>query len=271
MSEEGNKGFRFVSFGIVVETKPLGTDYVLASPVEELYIQDSGLIREKTTDFKGSKKAVSSVNFQSEHESKNFVRAKWVDLSGGNRTTPPDVVASETVMLMKYGDVDEYFWCDFGREPELRRLEDVLYSYSNLPAGVTAYDKNTSYWVHVSTKNKFIHIHTSMNDGEHTIYDVKIDTKAGKVLLKDGVGDSIEIDSPAGKITTIARSEIIRNAPKITDNSDTHIINTKSYTNNAKSITNNAPSVTNTGDVFTKGSDTANFNLNAKCICPNCR
>lgn len=271
MSEEGSKGLRFASFGVVVETKPEGTDYVLATPVEELYLQESGSIREKTKDFKGKKKAVGSVNFQTEHESKNFVRAKWVDISGGNRVTPPDVVANETVMLLKYGDVDEYFWCDFGREPSLRRLEDVLYSYSNLPSGMVAYDKTTSYWVHVSTKHKFLHIHTSMNDGEHTIYDIKIDTKAGKLLVKDAVGDSIEIDSPAGRITTIARSEIIRKAPKITDISDVHTINTKTYTNNAKSITNNSPIVTNTGNVVTKGSDTANFNLNAKCVCPNCR
>lgn len=270
MIEEGNKGFRFASFGIVVETKPLGTDYVLATPMEELYIQDSGIVREKTTDFKGSKKAVSSVNFQTEHESKNFIRAKWVDISGGNRTSAPDVVANETIMLMKYGDLDEYFWCDFGREPELRRLEDVLYSYSNLPTGIKAYDKKSSYWVHVSTKNKFIHIHTSMNDGEFTTYDFHIDTKAGKFTVTDGVGDSIEIDSPAGKITTIARSEIIRQAPKITDISDEHTINTKNYTNNAKSISNNSPLVKNSGNVQTNGSDTANFNLNAKCICPNC-
>ncbi|MBF6723666.1 hypothetical protein HN240_18970, partial [Acinetobacter baumannii] len=144
----------------VVETKPEGTDYILASPVEELYIQDSGKIREKTKDFKGSKKAVSSVNFKTEHESKNFIRAKWVDLSGGNRVTPPDVVANETVLLLKFGDVDEYFWCDFGREPELRRLEDVLYSFSNLPKGIQAYDKKSSYWVQISTKHKFVHVHT---------------------------------------------------------------------------------------------------------------
>ena len=271
MSEEHASGFRFYSFGIVVETKPEGTDYILASPVEELYLQESGVIREKTKDFKGKKKSVSSVNFQTEHESKNFIRAKWVDISGGNRVTPPDVVVNETVLLMKYGNVDEYFWCTFGREPELRRLEDVLYSFSNLPSGIKAYDKNTSYWVHVSTKHKFVHIHTSMNDGEFTTYDIKLDTKAGKLLINDAVGDSIELDSPAGRITTIARSEIIRKAPKITDISETHTINTKTYTNNAKSITNNSPIVTNTGNVVTKGSDTANFNLNAKCVCPNCR
>lgn len=271
MSEEGQSGFRFVSFGIVVETKPEGTDYVLVSPVEELYIQDSGIIRDKTKDFKGNTKALSSVNFQSEHESKNFVRAKWVDVSGGNRTTPPDLVVNETVLLMKYGNVDEYFWCDFGREPELRRLEDVLYSYSNLPSGIQAYDKNTSYWVHVSTKHKFIHIHSSMNDGEFTTWDIKVDTKKGIMTVQDAVGDSIEINSPAGRITTIARSEIIRKAPKITDISDTHTITTKTYTANAKSMTNNTPIVTNTGNVNTKGSDRANFNLNAKCVCPNCR
>ncbi len=256
-------GFRIYSFGIVVETKPEGTDYILASPVEELYIQDSGKIREKTKDFKGSKKAVSSVNFKTEHESKNFIRAKWVDLSGGNRVTPPDVVANETVLLLKFGDVDEYFWCDFGREPELRRLEDVLYSFSNLPKGIQAYDKKSSYWVQISTKHKFVHVHTAMNDEEFTTWDIHIDTKKGVLTVKDGVGDSIEINSPEGKITIIARSEIIRQAPKITDISNTHITQTGSHTVKAGIVTLDTPLTVHTGNVNTKGSDfAAKKNLN---------
>lgn len=266
-----DKGFRINSFGIVVETKPRGTDYILASPVDELYNQDSGNIREQSKTFQGNKKQVSSVNFKTEHESKNYIRAKWYDISGGNRTTAPDVVANETVLLFKYGDVDEYFWCTLGREPELRRLEDVLYSFSNLPSGIGAYDKKSSYWVHVSTKDKFLHIHTSNNDGEFTTYDIKIDTKKGVLNINDGVGNYIEMASNIGTITQVATKEIIRKAPKITDISETHVVNTTTLTNNASGgMTNNTPLVQNTGDVRTAGSDTANQNLNAKCVCPNC-
>lgn len=263
-------GLKFSSFGIVVEDKPPGTDYVLVSPIEELNLQESGLIREKTKNFVGNKKSISSVNFDTEHESKNFVRAKWYDISGGNRTSAPDVVASETVLLLKYGDVDEYFWCDFGREPGLRRLEDVLYSFSNLSSPGAAYDKDSSYWIRVSTRDKFLHIHTADNDGELTTFDIKLDTKAGYIEIKDGLGNFIEMNSREGRIIERATTEIIREAPIIRDISDNHLVETKTLLNRATEITNDAPLVTNTGDVNTAGKDTANQNLNAKCTCPNC-
>lgn len=260
MSNE--KGFRISSFGIVVETKPAGTDYILVSPVDELYNQSSGLIKEKSKTFQGNKREVKTVSFKTEHESKDYVRAKWYDISGGNRTTAPDVCANETVLLFKYGDVDEYFWCTLGREPELRRLEDVLYSYSNLPDGMMAYDKTTSYWVHVSTRDKFLHIHTSNNDGEFTTYDIRIDTKQGNLKINDGVGNSIEMASDIGTISQIATKEIIRKAPKITDISENHTVQTKTLTNNAASgIKNATPLVVNTGNVKTAGTDTAKVQL----------
>lgn len=263
-------GLKIHSMGIVVEDKPEGTDYILVSPVEELNLQESGLIREKSKDFVGNKKSTSSVNFDTEHESKNYVRAKWTDISGGNRTTSPDVVAGETVLLLKYAEVDEYFWCDFGREPSLRRLEDVLYSFSNQPSKGAEYDKQTSYWVQVSPRKKLLHIHTADNDGELTTYDIKIDTKKGHLEIKDGLGNFIEMNSAAGSIREVALTEIVREAPTIRDISTNHMVETGNLVNKAGGITNDTPLVQNTGDVNTAGSDTANQNLNAKCTCPNC-
>lgn len=255
---ERQSKLRLYSLGVVVESKPPGTDYILVSPVEELSLQESGLIKEQTHTFTGVKPNTQGSQFNTEHESKNYVRAKWVDISGGNRTTAPDVVSNETVLLLKYANVDEYFWCDFGREPLLRRLEDVLYSYSNLPTGVKAYDKKTSYWVHVSTRDKFVHLHTADNDGEFTTYDVRIDTKNGRLDIKDGVGNLIELDSAQGRITEIATQEIVRKAPKITDICQTYAVKSSDITLSASSITQDAPLVTHTGNVVTKGSCKAN-------------
>lgn len=271
--------FRMYSLGIVVETKPPGTDYILVSPMEELSIQNSGLIFEQEEGFRGSKRPITSTHFKSEHTSKNYVRAKWQSIGNGNRTSAPDVYIGETVVIYKYGNVDEYFWDDIGREPILRRLEDVLYSFSNKSGGITQeeYDKDTSYWVQVSTRDKFIHIHSSDNDGEACTYDIRIDTAAGKVRIEDGLGNFTEWDSPAGTHTTVMNTEIIRRAPKITDYCETHTVNTEkhiinsntiehsanSITNDANNITNKASVVNNTGDVNTQGKDFAaggNFN-----------
>lgn len=252
-----SSGLRFHSLGIVVESKPPGTDYILVSPIEELNLQESGLIKEQTKAFVGNKKSTGSVNFDTEHESKNYVRAKWVDISGGNRTTAPDVVSNESVLLLKYANVDEYFWCDFGREPSLRRLEDVLYSFSNVSAPGAEYDKSTSYSIHISTRDKFVHIHTANNDGELTTYDLRIDTKKGLLEIKDGLGNSIEMNSAAGSIKQVAVTEIIREAPSIKDVSSNHTVETGTLLNKAGGITNDAGLVTNTGNVVTSGSDTA--------------
>ena len=253
--------FRMYSIGIVVETKPPESDYILVSPMEELGVQESGNIREVENGFAGSKPPVSSVNFKTEHTSKNYVRAKWNSIGQGNRTSAPDVVVNETVILYKYGDVDEYFWDESGREPSLRRLENILYSFSNIPdgIGIKEYDKTTSYNIEVSTRDKFIHIHTADNDGEACTFDIRIDTRSGIMTGKDSLGNWTEWDAVAGTYTQNFNTEIKRMAPKITDISQEHVITTDSYLNEtsgehvtmsattlnsaSKNITDTAPSI----------------------------
>ena len=247
--------YRAVSLGIVVEDKPKSTDIILVSPIEELTQQDSGPIKDQSGSFKGDMKSTGSVNFKSEHSSKNYVKATWRSVGNGNRTSAPDVGASETVLLYKYGDIDEYYWDDVGREPSLRKLEDVLYSYSNLP-GQGSYDKSTSYSVHVSTREKFIHIHTANNDGEPCTYDLKIDTAKGIFTVVDGLGNSMTLNSVAGVHETIMNTEIIRKAPKITDIAEQHIVQASVSVTQASTITNDTPNLVNTGNMVTEGNVT---------------
>ena len=42
---------KLYSLGIVIEDKPVGSDFVMVSPVEVLNIQQSGLIKEQKTTF----------------------------------------------------------------------------------------------------------------------------------------------------------------------------------------------------------------------------
>lgn len=208
---------KLYSLGIVVETKPPGTDFILVSPIETLNIQTPGSIKEYSKDFKGDKKELESANFKSEHEAKNYFRAKWIPFGHSNRITAPDVVVNETVILFKFGEVNEYYWTTIFREPELRRLETVNYGYSNVRDGIASksFDKTTSYWQEISTRDKYIHIHTSMNDGEPFEYDVVIDTKTGFINMRDNVGNFIELNSPNNAITMRALQVINLDAPVI--------------------------------------------------------
>lgn len=194
---------RLYSLGIVVEDKPPETDIILVSPIEVLNIQQPGSIKEYQKTSKGTLKGVHNNDFKTEHKATNYLRAKWISFGQSNRITAPDVVANETVILFKYENVDEYYWTTIFREPELRRLETVHYAYSNLSSGKTqkAFDKKTSYWVDIDTRNKYIQLHTAMNDGEYTEYDITIDTKKGYLEIKDKKGNYIKLDSTKDVVT----------------------------------------------------------------------
>ena len=188
------------SLGIVVEHKPRGSSTILVSPVETLNLQDDGKIREVLKNFKGTIPDSTNSSFKTEQTATNHIRAKWLPLGASNRTTPPDVRAGETVLIYKFANVEEYFWEDAMTEPELRRLEDVLYSYSNLSGGSAPHDLESSYWVRVNTKDKYIHLHTTSSDGEPFEYDIKIDTAVGSVKINDNVGNDFKLDSPSNTV-----------------------------------------------------------------------
>lgn len=210
-------GLKLYSLGVVVETKPDGSDYILVSPVEELNIQPQGKIRDQTKDFSGNKKGLSGASFKTEHESKNYHRAQWIPFGHSNRITAPDVVVNETVLIFKFDNVDKYYWTTIFREPSLRRLERVLYAYSDLDKGISteAFDKSSSYWVEASTKDKYLRVHTASSDGEPYEYDIIIDTKVGFMHFRDSIGNFIELNSPKDAITLRANKVINLDAPAV--------------------------------------------------------
>lgn len=240
---------KIYSLGIVVETKPPGTDIILVTPIENLNIQESGPIKDKKYKSEGKLKDITSVNFQSEINSRNYLRAKWLPLSNSNRMTAPDVVANETVILFKYQNVDEYYWTTIFREPELRRLETVNYSYSNLRSGITAFNKTTSYWFEVDTRNKKIHLHTSMNDNEYTEYDIDIDTKNGILYITDKKGNIIKLNSKEDKILVNTNNDVTINTAKTINIITGTTVNIVA----GNSINITAPNIVMNGDITTNG------------------
>lgn len=193
--------FKPYSLGVVVEHKPRGSSVILVSPVEILNIQPDGKIRDFSTKFEGTITDFSGTAFKTEQTATNYIRAKWLPIGISNRASPPDVRAGETVLIYKFANVEEYFWEDAMTEPELRRLEDVFYSYSNLPDGLVQHDLDSSYWVRVNTMDKYIHLHTSKSDGEPFEYDIKIDTGEGNITINDDVGNSFKLDSVTNTVS----------------------------------------------------------------------
>lgn len=146
--------------------------------------------------------------YQDVLKSSNSIEAAWLPF-GSNRVTPPDIRRGERVLLWKYGDTDQYYWASTGLDDYLRRLETVVYAFSDIPTNedVKALDPTNSYYFEISTHKKMITLSTCKKNGEPFAYKFQFNLEKGIVILMDDVGNYFEMDSRE-------RSIIMRNADK---------------------------------------------------------
>lgn len=219
---------KFYSLGIVAVNKSRNSPYIMAVPIEELPMttgttedvnvkakgaakpnvfhkvakRPSTLDKQKTTysvEVPDHKKVSRAYNVVAE----SMIVAKWRPIGDNNRVTAPDVIAGETVLLMRVADTDDYTWETIGYEPGIRRQETVCFMFGNIPSGQAAIDKETSYWLEVSTHDKYVHLHTSKNDGEPYSYDIRLDTEKGTFEITDNSGNNIVLNSSQNQITLL--------------------------------------------------------------------
>jgi phage baseplate assembly protein gpV len=108
---------------------------------------------------------------------------------------------------------------------------------------MNAFDKSTSYWLEVDTKNKSVKFHTAMNDGEYTEYDITINTKDGTLKVTDKKNNYIYLESKKDTITVNTNKDIIAKA--------------------SASVTVNAPNINLTGNVNITGNVKVNGSIHA--------
>jgi hypothetical protein len=243
MSDRESK-LRIYSLGIVVETKQEGSDQIVVLPIEELPnfkgpASTVTQLNETIPDATGSKKTTQV-------QKQYTVIASWIPFSNSNRQTAPDVVKNETVVIWRFADESQYYWNTIFREPTLRRQETVIYAFSNLPSGMTAFDLTTSYWVKIDTKHKSVHLHLSNNDKEPAGYDVIFDTAQGTVTLKDTFDNSIILESVIGHLTANINNQVeVNTIDTIINSTKTVQVNTTDTTiNTSNSITVNTQTAT---------------------------
>lgn len=242
------------SLGAVVETKVYGSDIIKVTPIEDFAFETGFLneIKKKHNvvipDSIGRTKKANV-------EGGVTIEAKWIPFGHSNRMSSPDVVKNETVILFRFGSNDTYYWCSIFREPSLRRLEKVLYAWSNIRDGIgkKVFDRLTSYWMEVSTFDKWIWIKTNKNDGEPFAYDVKIDTKNGKIEIKDSAGEFFEFNSATGTLSAKMNKKIYLDAPDIHFKATNKILSESPviYDKASSSVTHDTPQVNNTGNMST--------------------
>lgn len=212
--EQQVSGLKPYSLGIVLTAKVRGTDMIVVDPIESLPMS-SGKIGEDSLNVDVSFSNKDGIEKKVKLEGGEAIGAKWISHGHSNRETAPDVQPGETVMLFRYGDTDQFYWTTIFREPELRRKETVRYAYSNQPSTGEAYDDKSSYWFEVSTHDQYIHLHTSINDGEPAQFDIVIDTKAGSLSIQDDMENNLEWNAVEGRLTANIREEIVLNTKNL--------------------------------------------------------
>lgn len=221
--------FKFHSIGIAVEDidpEDEEEGKLKVSPMERLNVQKPGFIHHFKDTYTNIHPDEREKIVNDSITSRNYVIAKWHPLFSPNRETPPTVRKNETVMLFKFGNVEEYFWTTIKSERHIRRRERARYSWSNIDpgdGGFKPYDKDTSYWIEVDTIKKKITIKTNDNDGEKAAYEIVINTGEGFIEAKDNKDNKVKWESEDGVLTADfktrihlkAGEEIILDAPVV--------------------------------------------------------
>lgn len=278
MPEFDSSSFRMISFGVVAENKPRGTDLIKVTPVEHISKSTGSAVSvtsrpgntsytSNTTNARLAEQSVvydvQSVNHQGVSTGKTLhgdamLVAKWIG-SGGNRMTSPDVCEGETVQVYQNADTSEYFWDTFGREPGLRGQETICIMLGNLDRSKeenkgVAFDKSNSYWVEFSSHDGYLKIHTSKTSGEPFEIDVTINALEGKVAVNDDVGNVFGLDCAAGSFfAEVLESVRFKCKSFKVEASESAELNTPAFNNNSDATTNSGSVTTHGGTAMLGG------------------
>jgi len=249
-------GLQFYSYGIVAQDKTDDSDTILVWPVETLPLA-KGKLTDITNDYNVSGVDHKGVSGTYSLQGSVSVTAKWISFNTAPRQTAPNVSSGETVMLFQFGSVNDLFWMDYGREPGLRRLENIQYSLSNLSTKGDAYDNDSSYYVILSTRDKLIQLHTSDNDGEQAGFDITINTETGVLNITDTYSNSMNWDAPNSNLDLVMQNDITVTCRSLTITADDYIEMTATNDH----ITATSPTITIDGQTTTmNGSSSVDIN-----------
>lgn len=190
---------KFYSIGIVAANKPLDSKDIEVTPVEDMPMLN-GEITDTATQYTAEGKGRDGDAFTEEVTTTTSIKATWLPISNSNRITAPDVRRGETVVIYRFGDSNKYFWNTLINDAKLRRLETVIYAFSNNPTEGPDDTSDSTYYFEVSTHNGYVHLHTSKSNNEPFTYDIQINTKEGNLSIRDDVGNFLVIDSTNTKV-----------------------------------------------------------------------
>lgn len=187
------------SIGVVAANKPLNSNEIEVVPTEVTPFLD-GELSDNIQDFKSKGKAADGSSYETSLESTASIRATWIPFGNSNRMTSPDVRRGEIVVIYRFGDVDKFYWQTWKNDIKLRKLETVIYAFSNTQDESQDGQPDNTYFFEVSTHKKLVTFHTSNSDGEPYVYDFQLNTADGSFIFQDDIGNYISVDSKNSRI-----------------------------------------------------------------------
>ena len=261
----------FYSIGYAAENKKLTSHELEVYPAEVMGYLQGDVNSERADDSHDGVDAFGQ-EYSVPVNVSNSIKAYWYNF-GSNRMTAPDIRRGEQVVLMRFADVDKYYWLSTNQSENLRRLETVIFRFSNVSSNDEDVELNASntYYVEISTHNKTITLVTNKNDGEACAYTFQFDTKEGSVTLQDDIGNFLELMSldrkwtiqnadqsrvvlDKDKILIESTSEIRHKTKKFIVDCDTVVVTAKtSITETSPLFQGNIGASTYTGTLTVKG------------------
>lgn len=120
------------------------------------------------------------------------------------RKTPPNVQRGEEVWIWLSGDGRTWYWEPCNKDSlSARRLETVVQGVNaDKPTGKDSKQLGSQnmYYTETSSENQTYTVSTSAANGEVTTYLIQINGKKGSMILQDGMGNIIEINSSQGLV-----------------------------------------------------------------------
>jgi len=240
---------RFYSIGIVAVNKPLSSKDIEVTPKEELVFID-GDISDQRSDYKSKGTDAAGAAYETTIKSTSSVKATWLSLAGSNRVTAPDVRRGELVMLYQFGNAKQLYWTTLKEDIKLRKLETVIYAYSDTKDEAKDGKSDTTYYFEISTHKKTITLHTCKEDKEPYMYDIQLNTKEGLLTINDDIGNHIYLNSKDRRIELMNTDNSFVNIEKknITiSSSDSIIMKSKNITLQSTSHTTQASNIAISG------------------------
>lgn len=189
------------SIGVVAANKPVNSHIIEVTPIETLPMTDGELTDNLKTIVESGTDSLGAA-YEATIKSSITHSAEWLAL-GSNRKTSPDVRRGEMVIIYRFGDADKYYWTPLKYNPDLRKLETVVYSFSGTTKESAKADDSNTYFMMVSTHNKLVQFHTSTDNGEPVGYDFIFNTADSNVQLTDTKGNSFFLDSDNNRLVLI--------------------------------------------------------------------